>query len=410
MNLVRPPAHIRTPDAVTAWLGAVDHERPLQLDLRHRIWTAAAIATLAHSPHLVKVSGLALSETKIGDDGLKVLCSSPYLTQLTFLGMEHADITFEGIQALAASPLMRTLQHLRMDGNRVGLVGLLTILSAGPALRVVDASSCAIAPSPGGTTDQAYAMNVNARVEELGLGGNRVTAAVLAAVYRTVSPEYLERLTLQGNGIDDVCMGDIAPLLPTTLRTLDLMMNRIQPGGMEHLVQRPHPNLRSLILDSNPIGDAGFLGLLASKHFQGLEKLAVGRTNVSSRSVNQFVKSPLFLGLRELDLVENEVGDDAIVSACDDRYPNQLDVLSLADTALTDISLVAIGRSRSFLALRDIDLGHNPEVTRNGIRAFLGSEVASRLQRIRLEGYDLAPGDVSEYIVGGKKIYISAMS
>lgn len=103
------------------------------LDLTNRQLGDEALATLAGSPQLGRVSVLILSGNQITDTGLQALAASPHIENLTRLVLWDNRIGDAGVEALAACPRLVNLTTLDLGSNRVGDAGV-QALAASPHL------------------------------------------------------------------------------------------------------------------------------------------------------------------------------------------------------------------------------------------------------------------------------------
>jgi hypothetical protein len=70
------------------------------------------------SPLLSRIVSMDLSQSQLGDAGMRHLASSPYLGKLAWLDVWGNGITNAGIEALVASNQLRALSFVRFDGNQ----------------------------------------------------------------------------------------------------------------------------------------------------------------------------------------------------------------------------------------------------------------------------------------------------
>jgi Leucine Rich repeat len=76
------------------------------------------------------------------------------------------------------------------------------------------------------------------------------------------APPTLYTLVLVGNGLDEGCIGVIAPQLPASLRQLNLADNQVGDGGAVVLASTIVPQLTELILDNHGVGPVGARAIL----------------------------------------------------------------------------------------------------------------------------------------------------
>src|SRR4029077_12450015 len=91
----------------------------------------AGAQALAKSPHLTKLTSLALGKTQaevggcqIGLEGTQALAASPTFATLTALDLRHHNLADAAASAIVASPHWTKLRELRLGSNKVGTKGI----------------------------------------------------------------------------------------------------------------------------------------------------------------------------------------------------------------------------------------------------------------------------------------------
>jgi uncharacterized protein (TIGR02996 family) len=162
---------------------------------------------------------------------VRVIISSPHLTRLTALALRYIPIDASGARVVAESPLLARLTALHLDTNLLTPEG-----------------TAALAASP-----------YPSRLAELGLTATWPWDEGVAALMASGSLRALTDLHLGWNGIRDggaVALAGAAHL--GKLRVLDLSSNRIGDRGGRALAQSPHlDNLTSLDLRKNALSARG---------------------------------------------------------------------------------------------------------------------------------------------------------
>ncbi len=159
------------------------------------------VSELTSCSHLGRVRALILSETHLGDDGLRELVSSPHLRRLAELHLVCNALTARGMEALAESPHLAGLRSLELGANRIGDEGLATIARATslPRLSHLKVSSNHV----GDVGVMALAASPHfPELRSLWLIHNQFTDAGLAALAESPHLENLEVLAIFGNRFD----------------------------------------------------------------------------------------------------------------------------------------------------------------------------------------------------------------
>jgi hypothetical protein len=106
------------------------------LALTHSAIGPDGASALAASPHLRGLAALDLSgwdwtmPNLIGDEGARALAESAHLTHLTRLDLTENDIGDVGVRALASSANMRGVTHLNLSGNLFDIEGVRALASS----------------------------------------------------------------------------------------------------------------------------------------------------------------------------------------------------------------------------------------------------------------------------------------
>jgi uncharacterized protein (TIGR02996 family) len=79
-----------------------------------------AVARLASSEFLSRLTRLSLWECSVGDAGVEALAASPYAVNLYSLDLQRNKITAAGAKAIVAAPYLGNLTTIRLNYNRLG--------------------------------------------------------------------------------------------------------------------------------------------------------------------------------------------------------------------------------------------------------------------------------------------------
>jgi len=75
------------------------------------------------------------------------------------------------------------------------------------------------------------------------------------------------------------------------------------------------PELETLNLHRNELGDAGAVALAGARHLGRLSALYVGQNNITDAGAVALIESSAFSELATLDLVQNPTGEDTMIAA-----------------------------------------------------------------------------------------------
>uniref|UniRef100_A0A8C2H1C1 Uncharacterized protein n=1 Tax=Cyprinus carpio TaxID=7962 RepID=A0A8C2H1C1_CYPCA len=271
---------------------------------------------------------LDLSENKLGDLGLKLLCDallSPHC-KLENLTINDCGVTVEGCAALA-SVMKSNLSHLKyldLSNNQLGHaeVKFLSDELKSPLckLEILRLRFCGLYIDEGCDV-LASALNSNPHLKTLDMTGNKLGDSrikLLSAIFKNPCFK-LETLWLHDCGLTDEGCAALASALrsnPSHLRELDLSHNNIGDSGRKLFslaLDNPHCKLEVLRLIDCGLTDEDCTDLA----------LALSSDNSC---------------LRELNLSENKFGDSGIEYLCSKiKNPHsKLEALWLIDCAITD--------------------------------------------------------------------------
>jgi uncharacterized protein (TIGR02996 family) len=189
------------------------------------------------------------------------------------------------------------------------------------------------------------------RIMHASLDGTCVEALLSA------SPK-LVLLDLEDNEIGDRGARAIAELAPETLVTLDLAYNRIDEHGIMALAKSPRlDNLENLILEGC-LGMIPVKALLAGWRLPKLRKLDLGGCRLGPMA--GILTHARFENLSDLDLSNNDIGDNGLVSLVRGHWSQNLVDLDLQRNGITDDSIDFMCKyAHDFPSLRNLWLGLN---------------------------------------------------
>jgi uncharacterized protein (TIGR02996 family) len=283
--------------------------RLARLDLKWNEIGDAGVLALAESPHLSQLTHLGLGRTGIGATGLRALAASPNLPALASLDLSDNGLDDAAVEAFASHCRLPRLCRLDFSNNRLGPDGANALVSSWGAGQLTSLRLWSNRLSDGG----ARLLASLDRLEELDLGGNRVTSQGVDRLAESPYLRRLERLDLRHNEAGDFGAAVLAraPAL-SRLTHLGLESNGVGWQGARALANSPAlSSLASLDLSENPIRDAGCRALAQSPRLTRLVRLNLRRCGVTRIGAKALTPSPLLRGLRQLDLGWNEIGPKA---------------------------------------------------------------------------------------------------
>ncbi len=222
-------------------------------------------------------------------------------------------------------------------------------------------------------------------LNHLGLASTRLTASGLGTLASTLSSHRLRSLDLNYNFFGDDGVKALADNSPfenveilwlqqnsitaegtealvrsqclSNLKDLDVGFNSIGPEGLAPLVK--HFPFRELYLNMCHIEDEGAIAIARSEKLKDLAWLDVGNNDLSGEGLRVLVESPNLSRVRKLRARSNPFGNDG-PKILADRAPENVRVLSLINTQITDEGVEVILKSDWFQQLEELDLRYNP--------------------------------------------------
>jgi uncharacterized protein (TIGR02996 family) len=263
-------------EGITLFARARGFPQLRQLCLSYNQMGREGALALATHPVCEKVTHLDLAHNRLGDAGLAALASSPCLDQLRALNLRQNDIGSEGAARLARSRLLARLLHLNLYDNSV-------------AQGVADLSRS----------------QQSATLETLDLTGNRIQPEGLERL--TGSPTWARMVTLGlgGNNLDDATLAALVSGL-VRIESLGLYGNWIGPAGLSALIASNHlGGLKHLDLGGNPIGSEGAKAIAGCADLEELTHLGLCNCEIRVDGMLALARSPHLHKLTHLDLRYN---------------------------------------------------------------------------------------------------------
>jgi hypothetical protein len=200
-----------------------------------------------------------------------------------------------------------------------------------------------------------------------------------------------------------------APLL-AGLTDLDLGRNAFgAEGALALAATKQRPVLKRFTADFNEIADRGCVALLRSPLLRQIEDLRLSTTDIGDEvlrvlahrkrlgslktffapanrftadGIAAFAGAPHLAGLSVLAINNNSLGDGGGLALARSRYLTRLTHVDLAETGITDKTLLALARSPNVSGLKTLDIGYNPDISDKGLLALAGSRYLRNLEKL----------------------------
>jgi Ran GTPase-activating protein (RanGAP) involved in mRNA processing and transport len=357
---------------------------------------------------LSQLHTLKLSSVNIQHSDLTELSSSISsifgLTELVLDGYHRGHpCGFDSLGAFTlASALARitTIHSLDIEGNPVGDVGLLALVSAivAPRSLMLDTARVSAAGvralsdilrSKLGLTE--LSLNHSEVADGTGSFGDAGATELAAAIVHLTA---LMRLTLSGNAMGDAGATAVGSALTahTRIKLLSLQEDNIGVAGIKafsHVLALS--GLETLDLSCNDMGNAGAVALATVLSGRKLTELDISHNGITDLCASPlFQKLACFTSLNTLNLGGNDFGT-AGVHLLAKRLPilGALKSLSLYSILLDDCGLARLAPALAWLtALQELDLCYNSlgPVAPALILGFASSQPPPRLRHLKFLG------------------------
>lgn len=172
----------------------------------------------------------------------------------------------------------------------------------------------------------------------------------------------IRRLIIRGQIGDDGFATLVGSRQTAYLESLNVTANEIGADGMSNLAPSALPNLKTLVLSGNAIGDDGLAALANWKRLPAIEMLYLSECELSGEGIATLLAGPPLAKLQKLTLSNNgDLGDD--IGAVLTKHASKLPALRHLELKNAELGPAAAkGLAKAKLpALRRID------VRRNGI-------------------------------------------
>jgi uncharacterized protein (TIGR02996 family) len=256
---------------------------------------------LTASPHLGNLRALRLPGNAIGNRCVRALFDAASLGSLEELDLSGADsysrynddpiIESTGVEAMVGWPGMSRIRSLNLSGGLVGQRGLRALLRSPRTTGLKELVLC-----DNGLLGQALQEFESARPElqldVLDLGHNSLRDLGAAYLAKADCLRELKVLGLEACDLEVSAARRLAgaPFL-ATLRRLNVGYNSFRSAGLEAILESTHPQLHTLLLGFNDVGDEGVEALAKSPGSDALLELDLGSSNLGDAAVQALARS-----------------------------------------------------------------------------------------------------------------------
>lgn len=191
----------------------------------------------------------------------------------------------------------------------------------------------------------------------------------------------LTRLGINGAGLDASDLSRLLDVAPA-LDELQLRQSNIGPAGASTLGSSAKTSkCRVLSLLANAIGPAGSEALADSAHLTGLRALDLRKNKIGAKGARAIGRA--FPELRTLDLTGNPLGEEGVTALASGSGLGNLRELCLQQTGIDDAGARALARSKLLEHVRVLSLRSN-KITDAGARVLAESPALRNLSQLNL--------------------------
>lgn len=244
-----------------------------------------------------------------------------------------------------------------------------------------------------------------ANLLRLDLSGNRIGPAGVRELAGSAFLGGLRELGLSGN---DACGEVLAAPWVGNLTTLELADNGLAAAEVRALAAVGFPQLASLDLSRNPLGEDGAEELAKADFLSRLCHLAVSRCGLGPVGAEVLFAGRLG-SLTELDVSFNALGPDGADALAQEGSLTRLTALDLAFNDVETAGAEAIAAGEAFTSLVSLNLAGN-RITKPGAEALAASEVLGSVESLDLAANPLGDGGAVALVRGEALASLSRLS
>ena len=200
-------------------------------------------------------------------------------------------------------------------------------------------------------------------VRVLDLADNQVNDEALPVLFQSENLAQLEELYLGinfliGEGLTEIACSSQIKL--GNLKKLVISDNRLTDASVADFIRSKNfPNLESLDVGWNEVGNETAKALADATSFSGLKTLILERSYIELEGLKEMVQGDLMDQLQELNISANKLKDEAVQMIATTPKWKSLKILRLSQNMFGDPGAKALGESTSLSGLTHLYAGRN---------------------------------------------------
>lgn len=200
-------------------------------------------------------------------------------------------------------------------------------------------------------------------VRVLDLADNQVNDEALPVLFESENLAQLEELYLGinfliGEGLTEIACSSQIKL--ENLKKLVISDNRLTDASVADFIRSKNfPNLESLDVGWNEVGNETAKALADATSFSGLKTLILERSYIELEGLKEMVQGDLMDQLQELNISANKLKDEAVQMIATTPKWKSLKILRLSQNMFGDPGAKALGESTSLSGLTHLYAGRN---------------------------------------------------
>ena len=200
-------------------------------------------------------------------------------------------------------------------------------------------------------------------VRVLDLADNQVNDEALPVLFESENLAQLEELYLGinfliGEGLTEIACSSQIKL--GNLKKLVISDNRLTDASVADFIRSKNfPNLESLDVGWNEVGNETAKALADATSFSGLKTLILERSYIELEGLKEMVQGELMNQLQELNISANKLKDEAVQMIATTPKWKSLKILRLSQNMFGDPGAKALGESTSLSGLTHLYAGRN---------------------------------------------------
>jgi Leucine-rich repeat (LRR) protein len=200
-------------------------------------------------------------------------------------------------------------------------------------------------------------------VRVLDLADNQVNDEALPVLFESENLAQLEELYLGinfliGEGLTEIACSSQIKL--ENLKKLVISDNRLTDASVADFIRSKNfPNLESLDVGWNEVGNETAKALADATSFSGLKTLILERSYIELEGLKEMVQGDLMDQLQELNISANKFKDEAVQMIATTPKWKSLKILRLSQNMFGDPGAKALGESTSLSGLTHLYAGRN---------------------------------------------------